>query len=221
MPGWESDEPIGALPTNPLQHELERAHRFSGSGFPVGIIRVLDRGAVNPDATLVTYGGAEITSGSWSFAFSPDDIPALVLELHSGGVAYRTAALTLQAGGATAATPADFASLPLPHMFRGVDLWVRHVIAQALSGNGSVRGGGQQTIRGVWSVSIKPEHDPSDAIRLSAEIDGERRWTREFPLTPGGETRVSAGRIQHHLQPLPAQRRRRDDGGVARCAGDG
>ena len=120
VPGWESDEPIGALPTNPLQHELERAHRFSGSGFPVGIIRVLDRGAVNPDATIVTYGGAEITTGSWSFAFSPDDIPALVLELLSGGVAYRTAALTLQAGGATAFDAGRFhAAAAAAHVPRG------------------------------------------------------------------------------------------------------
>ena len=200
---WANPDWSGGAPRDPLQHEVESTHRLSGSGLPVGVIRVLDRGAVEPDAMVVTYGGAEITNGSWSFAFSPDDLSALVLELHSGGVTYRTAALTLQAGGATALTPADFASLPLPHTFRGVDLWVRHVIAQALSGNGSVRGGGQRTIRGVWSVSIKPEHDPSDAIRLSAEIDGERRWTREFPLTPGGETRVSADEFSITSNPFP------------------
>ena len=202
VPGWESDEPIGALPTNPLQHELERAHRFSGSGFPVGIIRVLDRGAVNPDATLVTYGGAEITSGSWSFAFSPDDIPALVLELLSGGVAYRTAALTLQAGGATALTPADFTPLPLPHTFRGVELWSSSVHAHDVGGDSAAV---KRTIGEAWALSLQPSINRPGAIRLSAEIGGERRWTREYPLTPGAETRVSADEFSITSNPIAPQ----------------
>ena len=197
--GWESDEPIGALSTNPLQHELERAHRFSGTGFPVGIIRVLDRGAVDPDSTLTTYGGAEITSGSWSFAFSPDDISALVLELHSGGVAHRTAALTLQAGGATALTPADFAALPLPHTFRGVDLLSGYVRVHDAGGDGAWS---NPTIAGAWALSLRPDFSRPGAIRLSAEIGGERRWTREYPLTPGAETRVSANEFNITSDPI-------------------
>ena len=202
VPGWESDEPIGALPTNPLQHELERAHRFSGSGFPVGIIRVLDRGAVNPDATLVTYGGAEITSGSWSFAFSPDDISALVLELLSGGVAYRTAALTLQAGGATALTPADFTPLPLPHTFRGVELWSSSVHAHDVGGDSAAV---KRTIGEAWALSLQPDIERPGAIRFSAQIGGEWRWTREYPLTPGAETRVSADEFSITSNPIAPQ----------------
>ena len=200
VPGWEHDEPIGAMPTNPLQHELERAHRFSGSGFPVGIIRVLDRGAVDPDETIVTFGGAEISSGSWSFVFSPDDIPALVLELHSGGVAYRTAALTLQAGGATALTSADFTPLPLPHTFRGVGLRSGYVDADDADGDGGAR---RPTIGGAWTLSPQPSIDRPGAIRLSAQIDGQRRWTREYPLTPGAETRVSADEFSITSDPIP------------------
>ena len=202
VPGWESDEPIGAMPTNPLQHELESAHRFSGSGFPVGIIRVLDRGAVDPDSTLTTYGGAEITSGSWSFAFSPDDIPSLVFELHSGGVASRTAALTLQAGGATALTPADFTPLPLPHTFRGVGLRSGYVHAIEVEG-GSVAL--KPTIDGAWALSLPPDIDRPGAIRLSAQIGGEWRWTREYPLTPGAETRVAADEFSITSNPIPPE----------------
>ncbi len=202
VPGWEHDEPIGALPTNALQHELERAHRFSGSGFPVGIIRVLDRGAVDPDSTLTTFGGAEISSGSWSFVFSPDDIPALVLELHSGGVAYRTAAHTLEAGGSTALTTADFTALRLPHTFRGVELRSGYVNALDADGDGGAR---RPTIGGAWALSLQPDIDRPGAIRLSAEIGGERRWTREFALRPGGETRVSADEFSITSNPIAPQ----------------
>ena len=202
VPGWESDDPIGALPTNALQHELERAHRFSGSGFPVGIIRVLDRGAVNPDATIVTYGGAEITSGSWAFTFSPDDIPALVFDLHSAGVAYRTAALTLEAGGATALTPADFTALPLPHTFRGVELRSGYVRVHGADGSGTTS---PPTIAGAWALSLQPNFSRPGVIRLSAKIGGEWRWTREFPLTTGAETRVSADEFSITSNPIAPQ----------------
>ena len=199
VPGWERDETIGAMPTNPLQHELERAHRFSGSGFPVGIIRVLDRGAVNPDATIVTYGGAEITSGSWAFTFSPDDISALVLELHSGGVVYRTAALTPQAGGATAFTPADFTALPLPHTFRGVELRSGYVRVHGADGSGTTS---PPTIAGAWALSLQPNFSRPGVIRHSAQIGGEWRWTREYPLPPGAETRVSANEFNITSDPI-------------------
>ncbi len=202
VPGWESDGPIGAMPANSLEHELESAHFFSGSGFPVGVIRVLDRGAVDPDSTLTTYGGAEITSGSWSFAFSPDDISALVLELHSGGVAYRTAALSLEAGGATALTPADFTPLPLPHTFRGVELRSSYVNAHYV---GRDHGARQPTNGRAWTLSLHRDFDRPGTIRLSAQIGGERRWTREYPLTPGGETRVSADEFSITSNPIAPQ----------------
>ena len=202
VPGWESDAGIDVAPSDPLQHEVERTHRFSGSGFPDGIIRVLDRGAVRPIAMVVTYGGAEITSGSWSFAFSPGDFSALVLELHSGGVASRTAALTLQAGGATALAPADFTPLPLPHTFRGVGLRSGYVHAIEVEG-GSVAL--KPTIDGAWALSLPPDIDRPGAIRLSAQIDGQRRWTREYPLTPGAETRVSADEFSITSNPIAPQ----------------
>ena len=40
------------------------------------------------------------------------------------------------------------------------------------------------------------------------QIDGERRWTREYPLTPGGETRVSADEFSITSNPIRAQSRR-------------
>ena len=202
VPGWESDAGIDVAPSDPLQHEVERTHRFSGSGFPDGIIRVLDRGAVRPIAMVVTYGGAEITSGSWSFAFSPGDFSALVLELHSGGVASRTAALTLQAGGATALAPADFTPLPLPHTFRGVGLRSGYVHAIEVEG-GSVAL--KPTIDGAWALSLPPDIDRPGAIRLSAQIGGEWRWTREYPLTPGAETRVAADEFGITSNPIPPE----------------
>ena len=199
---WANPDWSGAAPRDPLQHEVESTHRFSGSGFPVGIIRVLDRGAVNPDATLVTYGGAEITSGSWSFAFSPDEIPALVSELLYGGVAYRTGALTLQAGGATALTRADFTPLPLPHTFRGVELWSSSVHAHDVGGDGAAV---KRTIGGAWALSLQPDIERPGAIRFSVQIAGEWRWTREYPLTPGAETRVSADEFSITSDPSTPQ----------------
>ena len=200
VPGWEGDTPISVAASEVLQHEVESSHRFSGSGFPVGVLGVLDRGAVHPDAMVVIYGGAEITSGSWSFAFSPDDFPALVLELDSGGVFYRTAELTLQAGGATALTPADFTPLWLPHTFRGVGLRSDYVDALNVSTGGKWR---QSTIGGAWTHSLRVEVDRPGPFRFSAQIDGERRWTREYPLTPGAATRVSAGEFSITSDPLP------------------
>ena len=175
------DGGFGVAPRDPLQHEVENTHRFSGSGFPVGVIRVLDSGAVHPDAMVVLYGGAEITSGSWSFAFSPDDFPVLVLELDSGGVFYRTAQLTLEAGGATALTSADFTPLWLPHTFRGVGLRSDYVDALNVSTGGNWR---QPTIGGAWTHNLRVEVDRPAAFRFSAQIDGDQRWTREYPLTP-------------------------------------
>ena len=96
--GWEGDTPISVAASDVLQHEVESSHRFSGSGFPVGIIRALNLGGDEPYAMVASREGAEITSGSWSFTFSPDDITVLVFELQSGGVVYRTAALTPRGG---------------------------------------------------------------------------------------------------------------------------
>ena len=218
VPGWESDEPLGALPTNALQHELERAHRFSGSGFPVGIIRVLDRGAVNPDATIVTYGGAEITSGSWAFTFSPDDIPALVFDLHSGGVAYRTAALTLQAGGATALTPADFTALPLPHTFRAVELRSGYVRVHGADGSGTTS---PPTIAGAWALSLQPD---IESPRGNPLLGADRRRVALDARVSAHARRGDASfgrRVQHHLQPHRAPGLWRRHGGAWRGAGDG
>ena len=143
VPGWEGDTPISVAASDVLQHEVESSHRFSGSGFPVGIIRALNLGGDEPYAMVASREGAEVTSGSWSFTFSPDDITVLVFELQSGGVVYRTAALTPQAGGATALTPADFTPLPLPHTFRGVELWSSYVNAHDV---GRDHGAGEPTI---------------------------------------------------------------------------
>ena len=201
VPGWESDEPIGALPTNALQHELERAHRFSGSGFPVGIIRVLDRGAVNPDATIVTYGGAEITSGSWAFTFSPDDIPALVFDLHSGGVAYRTAALTLQAGGATALTPADFTPSRCRTRSEGSSCG-RATCARTMRRR---RHGESSDDRWAWALSLQPDIESS---RGNPPLGADRRRMALDARVSAHARRGDASfgrRVQHHLQPHPPQ----------------
>ncbi len=200
VPGWEGDTPISVAASDVLQHEVESSHRFSGSGFPVGIIRALNLGGDEPYAMVASREGAEITSGSWSFTFSPDDITVLVFELQSGGVVYRTAALTPQAGGATAFTPADLTPRPQPQMFRGVELRSRHVRARDIRGFGAES---KVTASGAWSLRLPPHVGSARAIRLSAEIDGERRWTREYPLTPGTETRVSAAEFSITSNPFP------------------
>ena len=117
-------------------------------------------------------------------------------------MAYRTAAHTLEAGGSTALTTADFTALPLPHTFRGVELWSDYVNADDADGDGGAR---RPTIGGAWTLSPQPSIDRPGAIRLSAQIDGQRRWTREYPLTPGAETRVSADEFSITSNPIAPQ----------------
>ena len=199
VPGWRGDTPISVAASDVLQHEVESSHRFSGSGFPVGIIRALNLGGDEPYAMVAGREGAEITSGSWSFTFSPDDITVLVFELQSGGVVYRTAALTPQAGGATAFTPADFTALPLPHTFRGVELRSGYVRVHGADGSGTTS---PPTIAGAWALSLQPNFSRPGVIRHSAQIGGEWRWTREYPLPPGAETRVSANEFNITSDPI-------------------